>query len=74
MVLRVLLDLLLIYLAYQFVFNFLVPVFRTTQQVRKGFRDMHERMTNENTRENPTPPKSKGDNKAGDYIDYEEVK
>ncbi len=30
------------YLLYRFVFNFLVPVFRTTKQVRQQFRNMQD--------------------------------
>jgi len=77
---RVLLDIFLIYLAYQFIFNFIVPLFKTTQQVKKGFRAMHDRMNetvNNNQNSQPQQPQS---NKAGssspigDYIDFEEVK
>jgi hypothetical protein len=32
------------YLLYRFVFNFLVPLFRTTKQVRDQFRNMQDHM------------------------------
>ena len=30
----------LLYILYKFVFGFLVPVFRTTQKIKDGFRDI----------------------------------
>jgi hypothetical protein len=30
-----------VYLAYRFIFNFLLPIVRATHQVRQQFRDMH---------------------------------
>jgi|AntDryMetagUQ255_1029468.scaffolds.fasta_scaffold28488_1 hypothetical protein len=68
----------LVYLLYQLVFKFIIPIYRTTKQVKRGFRDMQERMNghaNANGSERP-PQSSKTSNtkKAGDYIDFEEVK
>ena len=71
-----------LYLLYRFVFNFLLPVVRTTRQVRQQFRNMQEgmgaseqkfnageRVQNQQKRPGPAqkPP-------AGDYIDFEEIK
>ncbi len=68
----------LAYLLYQLVFKFILPIYRTTKQVKRGFRDMHERMNghaNANgSQKNSRSPKSSGTKKAGDYIDFEEVK
>ncbi len=68
----------LAYLLYQLVFKFIIPIYRTTKQVKRGFRDMHERMNghaNANgSQKNSGSPKSSGTKKAGDYIDFEEVK
>ena len=70
------------YLLYRFVFNFLVPVIRTTRHVRQQFRHMHEGMDGrqqESTgwqqpgpggRERHSSPKGA----AEDYIDFEEIK
>jgi hypothetical protein len=66
------------YLLYRFIFSFLIPVIRTTRQVRKGFRQMHQHMNDHmngnggsqsspNIKETPQP-------KKGDYIDFEEIK
>jgi hypothetical protein len=40
-----------LYLLYRFVFNFVVPIARTTRQVRQQFRNMQE-MNNQNQHDN----------------------
>ncbi len=69
-----------LYLLYRFVFNFLLPVVRTTKQVRQQFRNMQEGVggeqhftTGEKVQQKPQRP-SGGKPPAGDYIDFEEVK
>jgi hypothetical protein len=63
------------YLLYRFIFNFLVPVARTTRHVRQQFRNMQEH-ADQQTR--PAEPQRPGQPTqkppAGDYIDFEEVK
>jgi len=70
----------LIYMAYQFIFKFLIPVYRTTKHIRKGVRDMNDRMhkssntqQNSSSSQNDQPKKSSG-KPVGDYIDFEEIK
>jgi hypothetical protein len=75
---RILLYIFLIYLAYQFIFRFIIPIYKTTQQVKKGFREMHDRMNDaaggdqppSSTQSSSTTPKEK----VGEYIDFEEIK
>ena len=67
----------LAYLLYRLVFNFIIPIYRTTRQVKKGFREMHERMNGRpqnNTQQNASAPKGSDKPKVGEYIDFEEVK
>ncbi|TCZ69638.1 hypothetical protein [Flaviaesturariibacter aridisoli] len=69
------------YLAFRFVFGFLVPMIRTTRQVRRSFREMNQRM---NDRFGPQGGAGNGTQKAApsatpaptkdDYIDFEEIK
>jgi hypothetical protein len=62
----------LAYLAYQLVFKFILPIYRTTRQVKRGFREMKERMNGHA----PDGASSKAAPKGrpiGDYIDFEEV-
>jgi len=64
----------LIYVLYQFIFNLVIPVYQTTRKIKKGFNEMNTRM---NQQQQSTPSPSQGPvskTKAGDYIDFEEVK
>ena len=75
-----------LWLLYRFFFNFLLPVIRTTKQVRDQFRNMHNQnpggsapFQNSHTRpfEEPQPKKKDpgaSQNKMGEYIDFEEIK
>jgi hypothetical protein len=65
------------YLLYQFVFNFLVPVFRTTRHVRQQFRNMRDGMGEQAQPQQTTRPNERHSSTRGpaeDYIDFEEVK
>jgi hypothetical protein len=71
------------YLLYQFVFNFLVPVLRTTRHVRQQFRNMRDGMGERHYQEQPQPQQtasrpqerhSSARGPAEDYIDFEEIK
>lgn len=69
----------LIYLAYRLVFHFIIPIYKTTRQVKKQFSEMKSRME-ENMRQQPpyqqsaTPATENKKQQAGDYIDFEELK
>jgi hypothetical protein len=66
------------YLLYQFVFNFLVPVLRTTRHVRQQFRNMRDGMGEQappnQTSAHPHERHSSTRGPAEDYIDFEEIK
>jgi len=69
----------LIYLAYRLVFHFIIPIYKTTRQVKKQFREMHSRMQDNMSQESPhqqpaTPGTENKKQQAGDYIDFEELK
>ena len=78
--LRYLLYAFLIYLAYRLIFHFIIPIYKTTKQVKKQFREMHDRMEDHISQHQqgnqsasvPEPEVKK--QQAGDYIDFEEVK
>lgn len=69
---------LLAYILFQFIFRFLVPLFIATRTIRKGFREMRSRMEEEPQQEGFHPKQQTARpaarEKAGDYIDFEEVK
>jgi hypothetical protein len=69
---------------YQFIFKLVIPVYLASRKIKKGFRDMQDKMqsfdyaqdqhqeqgyTPQPSASNPEPAK-----KGGDYIDFEEVK
>jgi hypothetical protein len=69
------------YLGYRLVFNFILPVYKTTKHVRTQFRNMQDNMQNSqqpyNGYQQPRqePPRTRPEqNRADDYIDFEEVK
>ena len=69
----------LIYLAYRLVFHLIIPIYKTTKQVKKQFREMNSQMQDhinqQQANQRPVRPepeiKKEG---AGDYIDFEELK
>ena len=70
----------LIYLAYRLVFHFIIPIYKTTKQVKKQFREMHSRMEDHmnqqqaNQQTTYSSTENKKEQVGGDYIDFEEVK
>jgi hypothetical protein len=78
--LTVLFTLFAAYILYRLVFHFIIPIWRTTRQVKRSFREMQERMNSQmQGREQPHPSSqvntaSTKASKQGDYIDFEEVK
>jgi len=81
---RFLLYAFIIYLLYRLIFNFIIPVVKTTRHVKAQFRDIHRNMqdgmdqadfkntSDEKKKKSSTnfSPKEPG----GDYIEFEEVK
>jgi hypothetical protein len=71
----------LAYILYQFIFKLVIPVYTTTKKVKKGFREMQSRMEEQmrqqqgyNPEPSPAPAEPKPKTKAGDYIEFEELK
>jgi len=71
---------LLIWFLYKLIFGFIIPVYRATREMKNKFREMHGQMQQEQAkqqgfREEQAAPKPKNpQTRAGDYIDFEEVK
>ncbi len=76
-----------LYLLYRFIFNFLLPVYKATKQVRQQFRNMQDPMRDPRGpsqapftgSEDPSHAQKQGSRSsgkapAGDYIDFEEIK
>ncbi|KIC94819.1 DUF4834 family protein [Flavihumibacter solisilvae] len=85
--LKTVLLLLLAYIAYRFIFGFIIPVAKTTRQVRRQFKaaqqDMETQMRAQqqayqnqqqfSQQREPVQPESRKVSKS-DYIDFEEIK
>ena len=71
-----------IYFAYRFIVNFLIPVVKTTRQVKKQFDSVREQQTYQQQEQQPhqhqkaKPSPVQKDNMAGDndYLEFEEIK
>ncbi|HRO70007.1 MAG TPA: hypothetical protein PK951_06490 [Chitinophagaceae bacterium] len=70
---------LLIWFLYNLVFRFIIPIYKTTREVKKKFSEMQGRMQDQMNQQagyNTPPREEKPAEKVskGDYIDFEEVK
>jgi hypothetical protein len=82
MILRFLFFFFLFYLAWKLIFDFILPIVRTTRQVKRGFREMNERMNGAGSPFGQQPgqpkpgtmPKQEPKTGGGDYIEFEEIK
>ena len=79
-ILRLLGEILLIYILYKLIFDFIIPIYRTTKRVKKQFGEMQskmqEQMNTYNQQQSSTSAKTTKQEplKTEEYIDYEEIK
>ena len=79
-ILKLVFELFVIYILYKFIFEFVIPVYKTTKHVKQKMNDMQQRMQQnqgQGTSDQFTKPSSSDGAKrpgSDDYIDYEEVK
>lgn len=70
-------ELFVIYVLYKLVFEFIIPIYHSTQKIKKQFGEMETKMQQDINAANARhaavhkEPKVK---REGDYIDFEEVK
>lgn len=78
----VIVTIVVVYLLYKFIFNFLLPVSKSASQIKDNMREM-QRQQEENMRARQAGNTSTQANfqeekqvpqKEGDYIDFEEIK
>ncbi|MEP7278273.1 MAG: hypothetical protein ABI813_06510 [Bacteroidota bacterium] len=82
MIIRFILFALLAYIIYKLVFVLILPIIRATHKIRRQFSDMQQHMQdqasnhpqNGHTSQPPPVQEQKKAARAGDYIDFEEVK
>lgn len=74
---KAIIELFALYLLYKLIFDFIIPVYHTTKQVKQKVNEMHHTMNERmKPKENQVPAKPAATNPSGkdDYIEYEEVK
>jgi len=76
---RALLELFVLYLLYKLIFEFIIPIYRTTKQVKQKVNEIHRNMNeqaNQQQRNQYTSATSQASPKpkSDDYIEFEEVK
>jgi hypothetical protein len=75
---RIAAELFLIYILYKLIFEFVIPVYQSTQKIRKQFGEMHNKMQQDmnaaNATTSPEKPKESMVKREGDYIEFEEIK
>lgn len=74
MFLRTVLWIIVIYLSYRFIFNFLIPVIKATRQLKRQMNGFREQMEAQNSAPPPPPRQEDKSAPSGDYIEFEEVK
>jgi hypothetical protein len=75
--LKVLFELFLLYLLYKLIFDFIVPLYQTTKQVKQKVGEMQQQMNRQQQQQQQFQQQQQEKSTktaAGDYIDFEEVK
>jgi sortase (surface protein transpeptidase) len=76
-IIRVLFELLVLYMVYKLIFDFIIPIYQTTKQVNKKMGEMQSKM-HEHFNQQESSPKNSTERVARpakeDYIEFEEVK
>ncbi|HMO62493.1 MAG TPA: hypothetical protein PKC39_03600 [Ferruginibacter sp.] len=82
-IIRLAIELFVLYVLYKLVFDLIIPAARTTKQVKKQFNEMNARMQDQMHRQQEnayqqrytnTPNTGKAAGSSDDYIEFEEVK
>lgn len=76
---RMILTLLLIYIVYKFVFEFVIPVFNSTRHMSNKLKEMQEKMQEQERKRQMEEQKNSSQANTPkpspeDYIEYEEIK
>ena len=76
---RVILELFVLYLLYKLVFDFIIPVYRTTKQMKQKMGEMQSRMNEHMEEQQSNSRADASKNQAPkpareDYIEFEELK
>lgn len=76
--LEIVLEGLFIYFLYRLVFDFIIPIYRSSKKVKDHMEEMqhrmHDSLRQQQQRASTPPPQQARPVREGEYIDYEEVK
>jgi len=78
--LKILLYALLAWFLYNLVFKFIIPIYKTTRQMKEKFNEMQNRMQDQVNEQQDFGKRTSADTKASskvskeDYIDFEEIR
>lgn len=78
-IIRLAFEIFLIYLLYKLIVDLIIPIYRSTRQVKRQFGEMQNKMNEQMNKYNekkssathPAPQQKENDE---EYIDYEEIK
>ena len=75
-ILRLLFELFVIYILYKFIFEFIIPVYNTTKQVKQKMNQMQQKQDSPVNDPYTKTHASEAHKKPSheDYLDYEEIK
>ena len=76
-IIRVIFELLVLYLVYKLIFDFIIPVYKTTKQVSQKMGEMQSKMNdhiNQQRQQASTDEEKPARPAKEDYIEFEEVK
>jgi hypothetical protein len=75
---KLIVELFVVYLLFKLVFDFIIPVYRTTRQMKQKMNEMHRHMeqNQDAAQKKPDHASTPGQKKdfSKDYIEYEEIK
>ena len=77
--LRTLFELFVLYMVYKVIFDFIIPIYQTTKQVKQKVNDIQRNMNEQANQQQrnqytSTTGQPSAKKKSDDYIDFEEVK
>ena len=78
-ILRLIGQILLIYILYKLIFDFIIPIYQTSKRVKRQVREMNAKMQEQMNAQNQQQSAAANTTrqepvKKEDYIDYEEIK
>ncbi|HQY12801.1 MAG TPA: hypothetical protein PK133_11335 [Ferruginibacter sp.] len=77
-ILKILFELFVLYLLYKLIFDFIIPVYQTTRQVKQKMGEMQSRMDEQMKKQESSSFTAQKEEKTQpareDYIEFEELK